>query len=212
MLATSGIIAIILGLALQSTMNDLFSGLVLTFTRPYRPDDWIKLEGGTEGRVIEMDWRATCLLTGQHDLAIVPNSTIAKSKIVNVSYPSGVHGITITVEVDARHPPAMVVPVLEHALLNSRTIVRGPKPSIVISSITGDYNAFELTFFVREFGDLTQAQYEIFELTYRHLAAAGINLASSLSASGTPDDAVDDESAGLGRLLDLVTIFAALDE
>ncbi len=129
-LATSGIIAIILGLALQSTMNDLFSGLVLTFTRPYRPDDWIKLEGGTEGRVIEMDWRATCLLTGQHDLAIVPNSIIAKSKIVNVSYPSGVHGMTITVEVDARHPPAMVVPILEHALLNSRTIVRGPKPSI----------------------------------------------------------------------------------
>jgi small-conductance mechanosensitive channel len=84
-LATSGVIAIILGLALQSTMNDLFSGLVLTFTRPYRPGDWIKLEGGTEGRVIEMDWRATCLLTGQHDLAIVPNSTIAKSNIVNIS-------------------------------------------------------------------------------------------------------------------------------
>ena len=73
-LATSGVIAIILGLALQSTMNDLFSGLVLTFTRPYRPNDWIKLEGGTEGRVIEMDWRATCLLTGQHDSPSCPTA------------------------------------------------------------------------------------------------------------------------------------------
>ena len=76
-LATSGIIAIILGLALQSTMNDLFSGLVLTFTRPYRPDDWIKLEGGTEGRVIEMDWRAT---SSSPDSTISPSYPTAPSR------------------------------------------------------------------------------------------------------------------------------------
>jgi small-conductance mechanosensitive channel len=83
LLATSGAIAIVLGLALQSTLGDLFSGLVLNFSRPYRPGDWINLEGGTSGRVIEMNWRATHVLTARQYLAIVPNSTIAKSKIVN---------------------------------------------------------------------------------------------------------------------------------
>jgi small-conductance mechanosensitive channel len=39
MLATSGIIAIILGLALQSTFGDVFSGIVLSFSRPYRPGE-----------------------------------------------------------------------------------------------------------------------------------------------------------------------------
>src|SRR5215471_2831511 len=82
LLATSGAIAIILGLALQSTLSDVFSGLVLNFSRPYRVDDWIRLEGGTEGQVVEMNWRATHILTSQQDLAIVPNSAIAKSKIV----------------------------------------------------------------------------------------------------------------------------------
>ena len=53
LLATSGAIAIILGLALQSSLGDVFSGLVLSFSRPYRPDDWVKLDSGTEGRVIE---------------------------------------------------------------------------------------------------------------------------------------------------------------
>jgi small-conductance mechanosensitive channel len=57
LLATSGAIAIILGLALQSTLNDVFSGLVLNCSRPYRPGDWITIEGGTEGRVVEMNWR-----------------------------------------------------------------------------------------------------------------------------------------------------------
>ena len=63
LLATSGIIAIVLGLALQSTLNDVFSGLVLSLSRPYRPGDWINIEGGTEGQVIEMNWRATHVLT-----------------------------------------------------------------------------------------------------------------------------------------------------
>ena len=55
LLATSGAVAIILGLALQSTLGDVFSGVVLSFSRPYRPGDWISLEGGTDGRVIEMN-------------------------------------------------------------------------------------------------------------------------------------------------------------
>ena len=100
LLVTSGAIAIVLGLALQSTLNDVFSGLVLSLSRPYRPGDWINIEGGTEGHVIEMNWRATHVLTSRRDLAIVPNSTIAKSKILNANFPSNVHGITIAVQLD----------------------------------------------------------------------------------------------------------------
>ncbi len=106
LLATSGAIAIILGLALQSTLSDVFSGIVLNFSRPYRPGDWISIDGGTDGRVIEMNWRATHVLTAKRDLAIVPNSTIAKAKIVNASSPSGIHGMTVTIELDAKTPPA----------------------------------------------------------------------------------------------------------
>ena len=95
LLATSGAIAIMLGLALQSTLSDVFSGIVLNFSRPYRPGDWISIEGGTDGRVIEMNWRATHVLTAKRDLAIVPNSTIAKAKIVNASSPPGIHGMTV---------------------------------------------------------------------------------------------------------------------
>ena len=130
LLATSGAVAIILGLALQSTLGDVFSGIVLSFSRPYRPGDWISIEGGTDGRVIEMNWRATHVLTGRRDLAIVPNSTIAKSKIVNVSSPSGIHGVTITVQLDAKTSPSTGTEILEHAILNCRLIVATPAPSV----------------------------------------------------------------------------------
>jgi small-conductance mechanosensitive channel len=110
LLATSGVIAIILGLALQSSLGDVFPGIVLGFSRPYRPGDWISIKGGTDGRVIETNWRATHVLTARRDLAIVPNSTIARSKIVNVSSPSGIHGNTVTLQVSSRTPPSFTQP------------------------------------------------------------------------------------------------------
>src|SRR5271170_1707511 len=126
LLATSGVVAIILGLALQSTLGDVFSGIVLNFSRPYLPGDWVNIDGGTEGRVIEMNWRATHVLTAKRDLAIVPNSTIAKSKIVNVSSPSGIHGVTVTLHLDPRTPPSVGSEIIRNALLNCQLIVAAP--------------------------------------------------------------------------------------
>jgi small-conductance mechanosensitive channel/CRP-like cAMP-binding protein len=212
LLATSGAVAIILGLALQSTLGDVFSGVVLSFSRPYRPGDWISLEGGTDGRVIEMNWRATHVLTGRRDLAIVPNSTIAKSKIVNVSSPSGIHGVTITVQLDAKTAPATGTEILQHAILNCRLIVATPAPAVTVKSINGTYTEFEITFFVEELASATRAQNQLFDLIFRHLAVAGIDLAT---AGNQPELAVEDQASrksqtGPERLLELVAIFASL--
>lgn len=59
LVATSGVGAIILGLALQNTLGDLFSGIALTLGRPFSIGDWIQLADGTEGRVIQNNWRST---------------------------------------------------------------------------------------------------------------------------------------------------------
>ena len=179
LLATSGVVAIILGLALQSTLGDVFSGIVLSFSRPYRPGDWVSVEGGTDGRVIELNWRATYLLTARRDLAIVPNSTIAKSKIVNVSSPSGLHGASVTVQVDAGTPPSRCSEILEHAIRNSILIVATPAPTVTIKTINATYTEFEIAFFVEELASTVKAQNELFDFIYRHLSAAGIELALS---------------------------------
>jgi small-conductance mechanosensitive channel/CRP-like cAMP-binding protein len=207
LLATSGVVAIILGLALQSTLGDVFSGVVLSFSRPYRPGDWISIDGGTDGRVIEMNWRATHVLTGRRDLAIVPNSTIAKSKIVNVSSPSGIHGVTVTVQMDANTAPSTGAEILEHAILNCRLIVATPAPTVTIKSINATYTEFEITFFVEQLASATRAQNQLFDLIFRHLAAAGIELAT---AQNQPRQAVDEPRTGPERLLELVAIFASL--
>ena len=212
LLATSGAIAIVLGLALQSTLSDLFSGLVLNFSRPYRPGDWINLEGGTSGRVIEMNWRATHVLTARQDLAIVPNSTIAKSKIVNVSSPSGIHGITITVQLDSRALPSIGTEILERALLNCSFVLGTPAPTVAVKAITAAFSEFEITFFVEDLSSATRAQNELFDLIFRHLTASGLDLAlPQTSTYGIAQDHAAKPARTRAEMsLEVVEIFATL--
>jgi small-conductance mechanosensitive channel/CRP-like cAMP-binding protein len=214
LVATSGAIAIILGLALQSTLNDVFSGIVLNFSRPYRPGDWISIDGGTDGRVIEMNWRATHILTAKRDLAVVPNSTIAKAKIVNSSSPSGIHGMAVTIRLDAKTPPAAGAEILRHAILNTRLILETPAPVVGVKSITAEGIEFDLSFFVEELAYSTRAQNELFDWIYRHLAAAGIDWASIQSGPYWLPDAVISKGgrAVAERAINLVLIFTSLTE
>jgi small-conductance mechanosensitive channel/CRP-like cAMP-binding protein len=208
LLATSGVVAIILGLALQSTLGDVFSGIVLSFSRPYRPGDWISVDGGTDGRVMELNWRATYILTARRDLAVVPNSTIAKSKIVNVSSPSGLHGTAVTVQVAAGTPPSRCSEILDHAIRNSRLIVTTPAPTITIKTINAAYTEFEIAFFVEELASTVKAQNELFDFIYRHLAAADIDLATPQSGPAL-DEGWRKSRTGVERLFELVAIFSA---
>jgi len=193
-------------------LSDVFSGIVLNFSRPYRPGDWISIDGSTDGRVIEMNWRATHVLTAKRDLAIVPNSAIAKAKIVNASSPSGIHGMTVTVQLDAKTPPGAAGEILERAILNSRLILATPAASIMIKSITASSTEFDITFFVEDLAQASRAQNELFDLVFRHLAASGIELASTQSQPYPALQTAASQNAASGpeRALNLVELFARL--
>ena len=95
LIATSGVFAVILGLALQSTLADVFSGIALNLSKPYGVGDWLSLGNGIEGKVVETNWRATYLINGANDLVIVPNSDLAKARLTNLSSPQRTHGVTL---------------------------------------------------------------------------------------------------------------------
>jgi hypothetical protein len=150
-----------------------------------------------------MNWRATHVLTGSRDLAIVPNSNIAKSKIVNISSPSRVHGVTITVQLDSKTPPSTGSEILEHAILNCRLIVARPSPIIVVKSITATCTEFGISFFVEELASSVKAQNQLFDLIFRHLAMSSANLAQQ-------SEEISQQKTEAEKLLELVTIFATL--
>jgi small-conductance mechanosensitive channel/CRP-like cAMP-binding protein len=175
LLATSGVIAIVLGLALQNTLSDVFSGIAVGLERPYRPGDLIWVEGAIEGHVTHVTWRSTHIQTGHNNIAIIPNSVIAKARIVNRSLPTTVRGDAIEVKLDARARPDHCIDTLTAATLACRL----PLPAITIqcTGLQGDGNVYAINFTVPNSGALGAARTEIFTQLHRHLHHAGIGLA-----------------------------------
>ncbi|MDY7533239.1 mechanosensitive ion channel family protein [Pseudomonas sp. Bout1] len=183
-LATSGAVAIIVGLALQSTLNDVFSGIVLNTTKPYQVDDWISIDG-TEGRVTDIDWRATRLQTSQGSMAVIPNSSAAKAKIINFSRPANMFGLVVSVQVSPHARPQVVIEALERAMQGCRSLLVDPAPSVAFKTSTSDGVEYEISGFVLAMGQKREVRNQLYDLAYRHLAAAGVSLLSA-SEVATP--------------------------
>ncbi|MCU1738031.1 MULTISPECIES: mechanosensitive ion channel domain-containing protein [Pseudomonas] len=177
-LATSGALAIIVGLALQSTLSDVFSGIVLNATKPYQVDDWVAIDG-TEGRVVDIDWRATRLQTSQGSMAVVPNSLAARAKIVNFSRPSDMHGLSISVQVSPHSRPQVVIDALERAMLGCRALLATPAPCVTLKSSSAEGAEYEINGFVVSMGEKREVRNQLYDLAFRHLRASGVSLLSS---------------------------------
>ena len=181
-LATSGALAIIVGLALQSTLSDLFSGIVLNTTKPYQIDDWIAIDG-TEGRVLDIDWRATRLQTSQGSMVVIPNSLASKAKITNFSRPVDVHGLSVSVQVSPHARPQKVIEALERATLGCRLLLNTPAASVAMKSTSSTGAEYEISAFVASMGHKREVRNQLFDLAFRHLQASGISLLSSGESS-----------------------------
>ncbi|CAB3809851.1 hypothetical protein LMG28614_07152 [Paraburkholderia ultramafica] len=201
LLATSGAIAIVVGLALQSTLGDVFSGLVLNLTRPYTIGDWIVLDATLEGRVVEMHWRATHIMTLERNVAVVPNSVIAKTRFINTSQPAEMRGANVRIQLRPDIRPQFVITALTRAVQGCIQIAPEPPARITIRTSTVDHVEYEVYYFTRERGSEGQVSTRFLDIAYQHLA--------SLRVPRTPVGllAASDGTGGLAPPQDLLGMF-----
>jgi len=86
-LAALGVGGLAVALALQDTLSNLFSGVLIIAGRQLRPGDFVGLDSGEEGYVVDVTWRNTTIRTLGNNMVIVPNSSIAQSNITNYYQP-----------------------------------------------------------------------------------------------------------------------------
>ncbi len=83
--AGAGITGIVIGLAAQDTLSNLFAGIFILADAPYKLGDFLTLGDGTRGRVTHIGLRSTRILTNQSIEIIIPNAELASSRITNES-------------------------------------------------------------------------------------------------------------------------------
>lgn len=87
LLTALGIGSLAVALALQPTLSNFFAGLHLAFARPIRVGDFIEVETGAKGFVVDIGWRATRIREPQDNIIFIPNSRIVEMVLKNYSMP-----------------------------------------------------------------------------------------------------------------------------
>ena len=140
--AALGVGSIVVALALQDTLSNLVSGFLLLAETPFKQGDWLKISE-TEGKVIDMNWRAVRLQTIEGNVVIIPNGVLGKETILNYNLPHPAMGIWFEIGFSYNDPPNKVKKILRQALMETKGVVhdRGLK---LIS--TGSYDDFSITY------------------------------------------------------------------
>jgi small-conductance mechanosensitive channel len=98
-LTALGVGGLAVALALQDTLSNLFSGLQIIASRQVRPGDYVKLESGEEGYVIDITWRNTAIRALPNNMVIVPNSKLASTLVTNYYQPEKEMAVLVEVGV-----------------------------------------------------------------------------------------------------------------
>ena len=132
-LTALGVGSLVLGLALQDSLGNIFSGVALLFEQPVRLGDWLEIDG-KRGQVVELNWRAVHLLTGDNNLVVVPNSELGKTSFTNLSRPINTHIQVLKFHFALEDPPNLVKQVLQDTARQIDGVLLDPPPKATLTS------------------------------------------------------------------------------
>src|SRR5262249_43851247 len=182
LLVTSGVIAIVLGLALQNTLADVFCGLAIGLEQPFHVGDRISIGDSVEGIVVQMNWRSVRIHTDGEDLATVPNSLVAKGQITNRSVPTRRRAGTVEIVAPADVAPDAIMDLMWQATLLCPSVLSEPSPSVTIRRSGLKSSTYAVSFFVSDSSILATAKSALLRQARRLFRYAGVGRPAPMSA------------------------------
>ena len=150
LLTTSAVLTAVIGISLQSTLANLFAGLALQLDRTLRGGDWIQVHGHT-GRIEEIGWRSTRLVTKDGDTVFVPNGSLVSGEVLNYSHPTSQHRMWVRVGFHFRHPPNRVRRMLVDAVVGVRGVLEDPPPDCLVTEFGESAVQYAVRYWIDDF-------------------------------------------------------------
>jgi small-conductance mechanosensitive channel/CRP-like cAMP-binding protein len=175
LLATSAVVGAVVGLALQETLGNLFTGIALHTEAPFHVGDWVRV-GDQEGRVEQVSWRATRLRTWTGDTLTIPNVEVSRRAILNFSVPRAPHSRILVIGVSLDTPPNKALDALGAVLRQVQGVPREPPAAIRVLRYGESSVDYEVRYFVDRYDDYRRVEGEILRLVWYHFRRLGIGI------------------------------------
>jgi small-conductance mechanosensitive channel len=180
LLTVLGVGGLAVGLALQDPLSNLFSGLFISLSGQIRVGDFIELEDGRAGHVVDFDWRSTRLQLLPNNVVIVPNNRLAQAIVTNYNLPQQEMSVLVAVGVDyasdLEHVERVTTEVAAEVLREVEGGVATFEPLIRFNAFADSSINFNVILRGRQFTDQFLLKHEFIKRLHARYAAEGISI------------------------------------
>ncbi|NOZ59967.1 MAG: mechanosensitive ion channel family protein [Euryarchaeota archaeon] len=175
-LASAGIAGFAVAFAAKDTIANFFGGVSIFMDKPFKIGDYIILDSGERGEVVEIGLRSTKIKTRDDVLISIPNSIIASSKIINESAPQPRFRVRVPISVAYGSNIERVEELLKEIALKNEYVVEKPSPRVRFRRFGDSGLEFELLCWVIEPRYKGRAVHYLNSEIYRRFAEEGIEI------------------------------------
>ena len=149
LLAASGVVGIILGLAMQDALGNVIAGFALQFGRPFTVGDWL-LVSDQHVRAVEINWRSTRFVNNDEVQLDVPNQQLVRQTITNFHGGGTRHAMRLELGIDSEVPPNLVKDLLKGAMEATTGVCSEPAPAALLKSFGESAVLYEVRFWIND--------------------------------------------------------------
>ena len=150
-LASAGVLGVVLGLAAKDTVSNFFAGIFLMADAPFKEGDYILLDTGERGYVKKMGLRSTRFMTRDDIEITIPNSVIAASKIVNESGgPGETERVRVNIQVAYKTDIEKVKTILVNIAKKNENVLKLPEPRVRFREFADHGLRLQLLFWIHK--------------------------------------------------------------
>jgi len=174
LLASAGIAGVAVALAAKETLSNFFGGVTVLLDQPYRVGDYIVLDSGERGEVVQIGLRSTRILTRDDVQISIPNAIITNTKVINESAPEPRFRVRIKVGVAYGTDVDQVEDILLNVARNNPHVSPQPEPRVRFRVFGDSSLDFELLCWAHRPHDKGKIIHELNRDIYKSFGQAGV--------------------------------------
>jgi small-conductance mechanosensitive channel len=175
LLATSAVLTVVVGLALQETLGTLLAGLALAWEKRLQTGHWIEIDGFV-GRVEELGWRSLVICTRFGEQILIPNSNVSRARLRLLGRGNTMVAVPIHLGVAYGVSPDRAKQVLLQVAKGIPGVLDDPPPRVLVKEYADSAVVYECRLWTRQPWFDADLRDELLTRSHSALGRAGMEI------------------------------------